>query len=520
MKMKTIQNSLIIAFTTLITLTIVVLGLLSFYLFGEALTGQSKSNAAQTIEQLNYVLEAYISYMDNLAFVATYNADVQTYLKNRAYGSDSSQADPQLERNISDFLKLIKSVRRDIASIILLFDNGQILTDNRTDRINPNIDFNKLDWFGAPALDLLKASLSSAHVQYLIAGKYPWVITLSRELRSSDDKQRKGLLLVDLNYSIIQDLCSHVQLGKSGYVFIINKEGEIVYHPRQELVYNQLKIELIDKVRQIHDGLMLAQVQGTKVLYTIKTSVYTGWTTVGVSYLDELFYNKSKIQYYYFLIAIFCFLAVVFLSIFISSRISRPIKVLRSSMQAVEKGNFDIDIHVNCKNEVAALANDCHIAIKKIKELIIQNKKEQELKRKYELETLQAQINPHFLYNTLDSIIWMIECKEYKDAVIMADTLANLFRLSLNKGKDIISIRDMIEHIRCYLTIQKKRYKDKLDYRLEIEPAIYDFKTINLLIQPLVENAIYHGIKNKERYRPPDYYRQAGRQHDYFRSLR
>jgi len=247
------------------------------------------------------------------------------------------------------------------------------------------------------------------------------------------------------------------------------------------------------------NGHLTAMVGGREVLYTTMTSAYTGWTVVGVSYMDELFYNRSEYEYYFAMIAVACFFASVILSYFISVRISRPIEALRRSMQTVERGNFDIQLAVDSIDEVNGLAQDFNIAIRKIKELIAQNLQAHEQKRKHELKALQAQINPHFLYNTLDSIIWMIECGESEDAILMTSTLAKFFRLGISKGGDIITVQDEIDHLNSYLTIQKMRYKDKLDFQVEVNPSISTCRTLKLLIQPLVENAIYHGLKIQDR---------------------
>ena len=167
-------------------------------------------------------------------------------------------------------------------------------------------------------------------------------------------------------------------------------------------------------------------------------------------------------------------------------------------MQEVEKGNFDMDITVECSNEVYQLAHDCDIAVKKVRDLIEQNRKDSEQKRLLELRALQAQINPHFLYNTLDSIIWMVELGENEKAIDVTSNLARFFRLGISRGSEIITIRTEIEYLETYLSIQKTRYKNKLDYEMSFQPELYGFRILKLLVQPLVENAIYHGIKNKE----------------------
>ncbi len=503
MKNRSLQLSIILGFTLLIVITILTIGALSSYLFDDALRTNSLDNTSQVISQLNRVIDNYISYVDDISRVVIDNNDVQnyvleTYSDQALQGVESTPVSQASEKdNVITFFKSIISVRKDIDSIVLLLDNKTVVTDQPGDQINPYAEWPPVN-DPSKSTGLLTASLSSSHVQDLIAGKYPWVITLSREVADPKTQKHRGTLLVNLNYSIIEGLCSDIQLGKSGYVFIINSDGDIVYHPRQQLIYSGLKNEMIERVKNMPNGHLTAEVDGREVLYTTKTSMYTGWTVVGVSYLDELFYNRSKLEYYIGMLAIACFLVSVIISYLISVQISRPIEVLRRSMQSVEQGNFDIDIAVDSTEEVNGLAEDFNIAIRKIKELITQNALANEQKRKHELKALQAQINPHFLYNTLDSIIWMIECGENEDAITMTSTLAKFFRLGVSKGGDIITVQDEIDHLNSYLTIQKMRYKDKLDYLVEVDPQILSYSTLKLLIQPLVENAIYHGLKNKE----------------------
>lgn len=503
MKIRSLQLSIILGFAVLILITIITIGTFTFYIFNDTLKRNSLDSSSQVVSQLNRQIDNYILNMDNISQVAISHPDVQDYVhglandisvqKSEIDGESPSQA----KNRVTSLFQSIISVRKDINSIMLLLDNKTLVTNNPQDQINPFASW-PASTSSRTESGPFTASLSSSYVQDIIIGKYSWVITMSRDVFDFRTNQHRGVLLVDLDYNIIEGLCNNIQLGKSGYVFIINPMGEIVYHPRQQLVYSGLKEELIDKIKNIPNGQLTGEIDDREVLYTTKTSDFTGWTVVGVSYLDELFYNRSEIMYYFAMIAVACFLGSVLLSYYISSKITRPIEVLRRSVQAIEGGNFDIEINVNSTDEVNGLAQDFNIAIRKIKELIEQNARTYEQKRKHELKSLQAQINPHFLYNTLDSIIWMIECGENKDAITMTSTLAKFFRLGISKGGDIISVKDEIEHLRCYLTIQKMRYKDSLDYSIDVDPEIYSCRTLKLLIQPLVENAIYHGLKGQD----------------------
>jgi two-component system sensor histidine kinase YesM len=208
--------------------------------------------------------------------------------------------------------------------------------------------------------------------------------------------------------------------------------------------------------------------------------------------------NRSTIGRYYSYWALICIIAAIFIAVLISHRLSRPLMRLRASMQSVEQGNFDISVDSSSNNEIGDLARDFNIMIAEIKELMRRNAAEQEEKRKNELMALQNQITPHFLYNTLDSVIWMAEGKQYANVVTTVSALARLLRLSISRGEELISIHDEIEHIKSYLTIQKLRYRDKLDFDISVAEEIMQLRTPKVILQPLVENAIYHGIKNKD----------------------
>lgn len=188
---------------------------------------------------------------------------------------------------------------------------------------------------------------------------------------------------------------------------------------------------------------------------------------------------------------------VVLLSYYIPLSITRPIRKLSEVTDQVAKGNLTVRSDVKTGMEVSTLSNSLNTMIDKINELLEQITKEQVRLRKAEFELLQSQINPHFLYNTLDAIIWLAEAGEQKKVVSMVGNLSEFFRTSLNQGKDIISIREEIQHVRSYLEIQQVRYQDILKYEIQVPKELNKYMIPKITIQPLVENALYHGIKNK-----------------------
>ncbi|HHY64904.1 MAG TPA: histidine kinase, partial [Clostridiaceae bacterium] len=292
----------------------------------------------------------------------------------------------------------------------------------------------------------------------------------------------------------IEKMCNNVSLGKRGYIYIIDKYGNMVYHPQQQMIYAGLKTENTMDALTREPGTYFEDFDGERRIMTIKNVSYSGWRIVGISYVDELVTNRKHFNRFIMFISIFGVIFEMMASMFISYKISQPVKRLENKMKRLENGDFNISVEEKGEDEVRQLSRTFNMMVGKIKMLMDQIITEQEEKRKSELKALQAQINPHFLYNTLDSIIWMNENQNYEGVTVMVSALSKLFRISLSKGQEVISIADELEHARSYLTIQKMRYKDKYDYFIDIEPGLESERTLKLILQPIVENAIYHGI--------------------------
>lgn len=191
------------------------------------------------------------------------------------------------------------------------------------------------------------------------------------------------------------------------------------------------------------------------------------------------------------------FVLILFLSYFIPLSITRPILRVEEVTKQVANGNLSVRSDVENGVEVRALSESLNTMIDKINELLEQVTTEQIRLRKAEFELLQAQINPHFLYNTLDTIIWLAEAGEQKKVVSMVGSLSEFFRSTLSRGKDIVTLKEELQHVRSYLEIQQVRYQDILRYEIEVPEELYLCQIPKITIQPLVENALYHGIKNK-----------------------
>ena len=484
---KSLRGQINLSFLLIVAIAVVSFMLVSISRSTSALKDNSIKYTKQLMDMVNENIDSYIVNMENISQIVTSNSDVRNYLVAKA---NKDEYGYRVEEQFLTF----KETRKDIYNIGILGNNGSYLINMRNVEINPHVYWKSLSWYRKTFNE--KEALSSSHVQNLVYGEYPWVVTISKIITDPVEGKEIGVFFVDLNYHSISDLAENVDLGQKSYVYIVDEDGNIVYHPKQQLIYSGLWNEessgALDSSKSSDDW----ELNGK--LYSTTRSDITGWTVVGVTDMNEMLADTRSVVNLYYIIAM-CLIGLAFaLAMLLSDRITRPLRKLQGSMQLVKDGNFDVHISEdNSQDEIGDLTGSFKRMINEIKQLIFRNNKEQEEKRKHELNALQAQIQPHFLYNTLDSIIWMAEGGDTKDVVLMTSALAKLFRKSISNSDEMVTVNEEMEYTRSYLTIQKMRYRGELQYSIDVSPAIADVEIIKLIVQPLVENAIYHGTKYK-----------------------
>lgn len=494
-KFKSIQSTMLVSFSALMVLAMLVFMVIAMRYTSGTIYENSINYMSQIIQQVNYDIDTYIEYMENISSIIAKSSDVPRYLFDQ--NQTEAEREAEKERILTQFQTIMES-RDDIYNVAAVAKNGRYIINRGDDELTGYVDIESLDWYQAAMESKSGIAVSSSHVQNAIQSSYKWVITLSRALVNNQTGEREGLFFVDLNYSAISDLCNNNSIEEKGYIFVLDAEGNIVYHPKQQLMYGGLKTENIDAIMECEEDSLIIDEGGESKLYTMSKSKRTGWTVVGAAYTSELLKNNEQAQMWYLLVASILLLAVIGISGIISREITKPIRSLRDSMRKVQNGQFDTHVEVITENEIGSLGRSFNLMTSEIRALMEQNVYEQKQKRKSELKALQAQINPHFLYNTLDSIIWMSEAGENDEVVEMTSALARLLRQSISNDKEEVELEKEIEYVKNYLTIQKMRYKDKLEFFIYVDPRVAHVPIIKLVLQPLVENAIYHGIKYKE----------------------
>lgn len=489
---KTIYRRRNIQFITSLSFTLV--ALVSMLFMGIAFYAQFVRNARQMalennkqmLEQVSWNLNSYIRKMMNISDFMYYNV-----IKNKDL----------TEESIDKEMNLLYEENKDyLVSIVCVTEDGAVLAAGPIATRKKSVDLKEQEWFVQAGEKIENLHFTTPHVQNIFESsnyQYAWVISLSRSVELTNvGHTRRGVLLVDMNYSAIEQVFDKANEQNSGYVYLMDRNGEIIYHPKQKAIYSGMMKENNRMAASYEDGTHIENFMGEERAVVVKTIGYTGWKIVNVTPTSELFRNTIHIGFFMVMICTVTIFLILFGNIFISDRVTEPLRNLEDSIRYLEEGHLEEEhIYIGGSHEIRHLGQTITLMVKRMKDLMDKMVREQEDKRKSELDALQSQINPHFLYNTLDSVVWMVECEQYREAISMVKALAKLFRISLSKGNSIITIEDELTHAQNYMSIQQMRYRNKFCVKIDVEPTIRDCITIKLIVQPILENAIYHGME-------------------------
>lgn len=483
-----IQMVISLSFTAAAVAGMVLMGLSLVWRYSAGTEQLVRENTERVLGQVNMNMDSYLRRMmrvsDTMYYRIIKNADLAT-------------------QSMDEGMELLYEENRDELVSIAVFDSrGALVAGTPLTALKEGADPASSDWYQAALDKMENLHFSTPHIQRLFADpdeNFRWVVSLSRYVQlTREGSTYSGVLLVDMGFSGIEQVCRDVELAGGGYIYLTDASGELIYHPRQQLIYAGLDTENNLAAASLADGTHTETFQGERRLVTVKTVGYTGWKLVGVVPRTGAGDDGGYIFLFGLSMLLFSAFLMAFLNFRISARISDPIRRLEQSVKELEAGAQEVAIKEDGCYEVRRLAHSIASMVSTMRHLMDDIILQEKRKRRSELEVLQSQINPHFLYNTLDSVIWMTEAGRYDEAIQMVTSLARLFRIALSRGRSFIPLADELEHARHYMTIQQIRYQDKFTASVRAEEGTEGLYTLKLIVQPLLENAIYHGMAGCE----------------------
>ena len=471
MKMNNKPLNIKIGFYFLITNLVLVLLLGSIFYFSSSSLLIQKEISAKTeaIEKSGNYIELYMSKLTTLSQVISHDKGVYDYLKNK---------DETEKNRILSIIDNTLSTDPYIKSIILIRKDGAVISNEKNVNMEVSSDMMKEEWYVNSLMNPMPVLNPLRKQNFSLDGMDDWVISVSREIADTNG-ENLGVLLIDVKYQALHEYLQNQETGKNSDIVILDEDNRIVYY--KEIPYDTSQEKYLKNLKNIEEGYNRKENTVT-VKYPIKN---THWMLIEISYMQEI---ESLKNHFFEMIVISCLaslLITVLISISVLRRITKPIKELEQHMNNFNNDLSKINLKGDVSIEILSLQNHFNEMIDKIKYL-----------REYEINALYSQINPHFLYNTLDTIIWMAEFQDTEKVISITKALSNFFRISLSNGKEKIPLKEEINHIKEYLYIQKQRYEDKLEYKISIQEELENIEVPKIILQPFVENAIYHGIKN------------------------
>ncbi len=488
-KEPSIQMMILVSFSIVATVFILLMGVTLFNFFASRAKQITTQASEQLLNQVATNLEDYLISVRRISDAMYYDVIKD---KDLEYSSINTE------------INLLYEAHKDNLVSIALYDNtGKLITATPVMNEKEDLDVTQQEWFINALSKTENLHFSMPHVQNLFydsSYKYSWVISLSRAVNLTEDSTpMMGVLLVDMDYSSIQSMLSRINADmEEQYVYLCSGNGDLIYHPKQMQVMSGIKDENNYEAAAYDDGIHEETFNGERRTVIVNTVSYTGWKLITVI-PDKTYSGGIKnMKYFAVMIMLMALLALLVVNRLVAIGIAKPIIQLNESIKDVENGNLKPNVFIGGSTEIQHLGRTLQTNFDQIDNLMKTTVKQQEEKRKNELDALQSQINPHFLYNTLDSIVWMIESGKNDDAVFMVTQLASLFRVSLSRGKTIISIDDEIKHAQNYMNIQKVRYKNEFTVSFDVDKEIGKYCTVKLIVQPILENAIYYGVEGMD----------------------
>ncbi|WP_223593668.1 cache domain-containing sensor histidine kinase [Neobacillus bataviensis] len=486
---KSLYFKLICIFITIILLSIAISTSFPAHEYTNLIEQQANEHTRKDIEQVKKNIELHIKELENITEYLSRNENVTDFFL-------AQKLDTGLESKIKKQMKMYTDTHPQIAGILIV-NKSDLLISNEMSRMTRDSLMNE-SWYkqavNAPSIIHLESRPIGRNLTTNPKYSADDVLSVTKAVTNEKTGDVLGVILIDWKLDTINNEIKNMGFGAHGFVYIIDEQSRIVYTPVNKIVY-RIKDSWFSNRKS---GSFNKSIQENEYQVMYDYSKYTKWKIVGVFSINETLAFIKDMRWTAGIIAMVVLILAIFAATFFTSSITRPLSKLSSLMKKAAQGDLDNKFESKNEDEIKHLGDSFNSMIDSIKNLLNLINLIEKRKREAELKVLQEQIKPHFLYNTFDTIKWMALEYQAKDIMDVIDALTKLFRIGLSKGKESIRVAEEIEHIESYLIIQMTRYEDKFDYVIEVQEEVKELFVLKLILQPLVENSIYHAIKTKK----------------------
>jgi len=448
--------------------------------------GSTEAEVGSALSSMERSFSSVISICDSIQNDATFQKRMRTnYDSLEARYSEDLAGDMDLASTIG--------THSEIYGLYLLGANRLCCKSNTNSFISD--DFRNDYWF-SDTMAKRTASWTSFHEEsYVVRTSHELFISYCCPYVDKATGRVNGVIVVDIEEETLTSAISQNML-EGGFFLLLDGNNEPLYQTKNDSAANALLPRVIDSISaagstQPDAATVLVNDQ---CLIVFQKSSITGWNLVGVIPMTSL--NAAQDATIWLAVSVSALFALIslLLSSYLSDKFTSPILHIKTAMKAVEEGDLSVSLMPVGQDELADLTRSFNRMVGQLRELVNSVYEKQSQLRKSEFKALQAQINPHFLYNCLDSIVWLLRMERTDDAIRMLQNLTTLFRISLSKGRELIPLRSELRHLTSYLAIESMRYSRKFDASVEADESLLDYTSLKLMLQPLVENCIYHSI--------------------------
>lgn len=485
----------IICFLVIAIIPLAITNLIWFKTTTKILEDHSVQSTSLILKQVNQNIKNSLEEINNISLSILFDLEINELL---TINPESIHDKIKLKNALKEKLMRIENTSNKIAGISII-GNEMDFSSTSMPTIYENLK--ERDWYKSFTEKKPQKLYTRVHYNdyFSDTNHIRPVFSYLRTIRDVENN-KIGILVIDIKYEVIEEIFTELQQGEKSYFIVYDMEGNLVYHPDINKIFdysNQDK-QLFNNLTE-NKGIIKTVFNNKNSLVYYDTMPYTNWKIVNIIPRDILMSESLKVKKNTQLLGALFLIIVVLVAFFLSLYISKPIIELVKRMKWVERGDLSIRVDVNnSKDEVGQLGLGFNNMLDKINQLIHKVYQEQEKKREVELKALQAQINPHFLYNTLNTIRWMAVIQKAENINQMIIALIKLLEFSGKRIGEFVSIEHELEHVKNYIFLQKIRYNDKFKVIYEIDEQALQYKTIKFILQPIVENAIYHGIEPKK----------------------